>query len=256
MDPRQVLLSALPPLLLGLGVVLNSVLISVPSSSARWYTVPTWRLVASIGVGLLSAATLFVGGLIALLRGLPDCGYTWAGAGFATLALGLNLVAGERAELGLPLISPAVDIVILVLLLLAGLVLLGWTALRGWPQAGLVSIGISTVMVLSLCGMATNAPFYRYDLALAAGPLGLLTALLIYIYVRRPGIVRIAAMVGIGLSSIATTVMVNQAWRTWLATRGQPSPLLPFLILLTGSLLAGPVLGVSAQFLRRAVKRG
>jgi hypothetical protein len=100
--------------------------------------------------------------------------------------------------------------------------------------------------------MATNAPFYRWDLALLAGPLGLLIALLTCVYVRRPGVARIGAMAGIGLASVAAAVIVDQAWQTWLAARGKPSPLLPFLILLAGALLAGPVLGVSAQLLRRA----
>lgn len=248
-DLRQPLLAALPPLLLGLGILLKALTIGAP-----WYTVPSWRLVVGIAAELIPAAALFIGGLIALLRGLPGWGYTWVGAALALLALGINVLADERAENGLPLISPAADIVVVILVLLAGLTVFCLAALRGWPQAGLVSIGFSTALALSLCSTATNAPFHRYDLALLAGPLGLLIAALTYLYARRSGPIRIAAIVAIGLASIGATLIVNQAWQNWLLRRGRPSPLLPFLVLPTGSLLAGPVLGLSAQLVRRVAK--
>jgi hypothetical protein len=221
---------------------------------APWYTVPSWRLVAGIGAELIAGAALATGGLIALLRRLPDWGYTWLGAALALVALGTQVLAEERAERGLSLISPAADILIGLLILLAGLAALCAAALRGRRQAGLVSIGLSTTLALSLCSTATNAPFHRYDLALLAGPLGLLTAGLTYLYARRSGPVGVAALAVIGLANVGATWVVNQAWQTWLLARGRPSPLLPFLALLTASLLAGPVLGLSAQSLRRVVK--
>jgi hypothetical protein len=250
LDLRQALVAAVPPLLFGLGIALKALIGGGP-----WYALPLWRLAAGLSAELISAAALFAGGLIALMRGLPDWGYTWIGAALTTLALGLNVLAEERAESGLPLVSPAADIAIVVLLLLVGLTVLCLAALRGWSRAGLVSIGLSTVLALSLCSTATNAPFYRYDLAFLAVPLGLLTAALTYLYARRPGPVRIVAMVAIGLASVAVALLVSQAWESWLAARGRPSPLLPLLVLLAGSLVAGPALGAFAPLLRRAIRR-
>lgn len=251
LDKREAFLAALPPILLGLGILVNALVVGAP-----WYTVPTWRLAVGIATQLTAALALLGGGLLALVRGLPDWGYTWAGAALTTVALGVNVAAEERAEVGLPLVSPAADVVIVILLMLAGLTVLFLAARRGWSQAGLVSIGLSAVLALSLCATATNAPFYRYDLAILVAPLALLIAVLIYLYARRPGPARIAAIVAVGGAGAAAALIVDQAWRAWLAARGRPSPLLPLLILLIGSLLAGPALGVSTQFLRRATQKG
>jgi len=248
---RSSLLTALPPLLLGLGTLLKALIIGAP-----WYTVPSWRLVAGIAAEALAAAALAIGGLLVLLRRLPDWGYTWLGAALAVVAMGIKVLAEERAEIGLPLISPAADAVIGVLLLLAGLAALVVAALRGWSQASLVSIGLSSVLALSLCSTAGNAPFHRYDLVLLAGPLGLTIAGLAYLYVRRAGPVRLVIIAVIGLVEVGAAWLASQAWQDWLLSQGRPSPLLPFLVLLTGSLLAGPVLGLLAQPLRRAVRRG
>ncbi len=249
-ERRRSFLAALPPLLFGLGFTLMALVVGAP-----WYTVPTWRLVVGLAIELTAAAALAVGGLVALLRRLPDWGYTWSGAALMTLALGINVLAEERAETGHSLVSPAADVVVGVAIVLAGLVVLLIAALRGWPQAGLVSIGLSTTLALSLCSTATNAPFYRYDLALLAGPLGLLAAVLTYSYIRGTGPMRIAAIAAIGLANAGTACVVNQAWQTWLLSRGRPSLLLPLLVVLAGLLLAGPLLGLCAPPLRRVVKR-
>jgi hypothetical protein len=246
-DCSRSLVAALPPLILSLGILLNALIVGAP-----WYTVPPWRLYLGIAFELLAAAVIAIGGAVALWRRLPDWGYTWLGSALMLLALGIKVLAEERAETGQFLISPAGDIVVTVLVFLAGLAALVAAALRGWAQAGMVSIGLATTLALSLCATATNAPFYRYDLALLAGPLGLLTAALTYLYARRPGLVRLTAIAAIGLAGIGVSWAVSQAWTSWLLSREQSSPLLPFLILLVGSLFAGPCLGLLAQPLRRA----
>ncbi len=249
-DRRPLFLAALPPLVYGLGIMLMALIVRAP-----WYTVPTWRLVAGLAMELLAAAVLVVGGLVVLVRRLPDWGYTWLGAALMMLAIGIKVLAEERAETGQFLISPVADSVIGVLVVLAGLVVLLLAALRGWRQAGLVSIGLSTTLALSLCSTATNAPFYRYDLALLAGPLGLLAAALTYYYIRGAGPMRIAAIAAIGLANIGAAWIVNQAWQAWLLARGRPPLLLPLLMLLLGSLLAGPLLGLCVPPLRRVFEQ-
>lgn len=249
-DRRRVLLAVLPPLLYGLGIALKALIIGAP-----WYTVPAWRLVAGIAAELLAATVLVVGGLVALVRRLPDWGYAWSGAGLMTLALGLQVLAEERAETGQSIVSPAVDLAMGALIVLAGVLVLLIAAWRGWPQAGLASIGLSTTLALSACSSATNAPFHRYDLALVAGPLGLLAAALTYCYARSTGTIRVAAIAVIGLANAGAAWIVNRAWQAWLVARGRPSILLPLLVLLAGSLLAGPLLGLFVPPLRRVVKR-
>ena len=246
-DQPRSLVAALPSLLLGLGILLNALIVGGP-----WYTVPPWRLYLGIALELLPAVVVVIGAVIALWRRLPGWGYTWLGAALMLLAGGIKVLAEERAETGQFLISPAGDIAVTVLVFLAGLAALAAAALRGWAQAGMVSIGLATTMALSVCATTTNAPFYRYDLALLAGPLGLLTAALTYLFIHRSGPIRLLALAAIGVATIGVSWAVSQAWQARTLARGQPSPLWPFLFLLVGSLLAGPCLGLLVRPLHRA----
>ena len=129
-DRSRSLVAALPPLLLGLGILLNALIVGAP-----WYTVPAWRFYLGMALELLAAVVIAAGGAIALWRRLPDWGYTWLGAALMLLAGGIKVLAEERAETGQFLISPAGDIAVMMLVFLAGLAALAAAALRGWAQA-------------------------------------------------------------------------------------------------------------------------
>jgi hypothetical protein len=253
---RQALVAALPPLLYGLGIAMKE-----PVTGGAWYAVPPWRLAAGVAMVLIPAAVIAIGGLFALVRRLPDWGYTWVGAALMGLALLVKTLAEERADQGQFLISPVGDAAVGVVVLLAGLAVLIVAALRGWQQAGMVSIGLSATLGLSLCATVAVPPFHRHDLALLAGPLGLLVAVLTYAYARGPGsarglgLTRIVILASVELVNVGLTWMADQAWQAWLLARGRPSPLWPLLVLLTGSLAAGPFLGLLGRPLRRALGR-
>lgn len=245
-DARISLIASLPPLLLGLGIGLGATIVCRPR-----YGVPLWRLLVGVAPQLAAAAVLGCGALVALILRLPRWGYTWTGAGCMLVVLGVKVLADELAEVGRPIISPPVDVVIGVLTLVACLAVLGAAAWRGWREAGLVSMGIATVFGLSLFSCLAVPPFNRHDLALLAAPVGLVWAALIYLYIRRSVPVRIAVLVVIGLINAGIACMADLAWHSWYASRGKPSPLLPLLIFLTGSLFAGPLLAAILRPLRR-----
>ncbi|MDY6877379.1 MAG: hypothetical protein SWK90_14405 [Chloroflexota bacterium] len=249
-NPRQALVAALPPLLFSLGIALSWQVIGVP-----WHTAPPWRLITGVVVGLAPAAVIAIGGLIALVRRLPDWGYVWVGAAMMGLVLLLKVLAEERAEVGVFLISPVADIIVMLVILLAGLVVLSVAALRGWPHAGLMSIGLAATLGLSLFQMVAVPPFYRLDVALLSVPLGLLVAALTYVYARGADLARIAVLVGVELVNVGIAWAADRVWHDWLLARGQPSPLLPLLVLLTGALLAGPLLGLLGRPLRGVLRR-
>jgi len=98
-------------------------------------------------------------------------------------------------------------------------------------------------------------PFYRRDVALLAVPLGLLVAALTYVYARGSDLARIVVLVGIELVNVGIAWAAERVWQDWLLARGQPSPLLPLLVLLTGALLAGPLLGLLGRPLRGVLGR-
>gem|GEM_PF-5276339 len=232
---RQAVAAALPPLLFGLGIALASLVRGGP-----WYAVPFWRLILSVVVGFIPAAVIAGGGFVALVRRLPDWGYTWVGASLMGLLLLAKTTTEELAEEGTFLISPLEGPLVGVLILLAVLAALSVAALRGWRQAGLVSIGLSATFGLSLCFAVTAGPSHRHDLALLAGPLGLLSAALIYAYARGSRLVPIAVFLALWLLNAGLVWMANRVWQPWLVAGGKPSPAWPLMVLLTGLLLVGP----------------
>jgi hypothetical protein len=255
-DGRQALAAALPPLIFGLAIVamfliivpLDRVVIGGPSRVAGLYA-PSLRLTVGLGVGLAMGGVLVIGGLVAAVRRLPAWGYTWVGAGLMGLFLLLVLLGDDREFL----ISPAADVAVVALFLLAGLAALGAAALRGWRQAGLLSLGLSATLGLSLCFWVVAGPFNRLDLALLAGPLGLLVAALTYAYARGADLTRVAALLGAGLTNAGLAWMAARVWQPWFHARGGLSAAWPLLAIATAILLAGPLLGLLGRPLRRAL---
>ncbi|MFN2236462.1 MAG: hypothetical protein ACK2U1_19715, partial [Anaerolineales bacterium] len=130
-------LAALPPFLFGLGGALG---LLAGLKGSLYMVVVFW---------VLTALVIGAGGLAALLKRLPDWGWTWTGAALMLVAVGLKLMAEELAETSRFIISPAGDLVLMGIILLSGLILLLAAARRGWQPAGLVSLGFSAIFGLS-----------------------------------------------------------------------------------------------------------
>ena len=250
-DKRKAIIAALPPLLAGLGVGLLWLIIGGP-----WNTVPRWRIYLGAAVGLVPFLILGLGGAIALVRRLPDWGYSWAGGAMMGFAMFIKTMAEEGAEVGRQyLISQVGDAALVGVVLLAGFAVLAVAALRGWAQASVVSIGLSTTMWLSLFAAVAGGPFHRYGLAISAIPLGLTAAALTFAYVRGTDTARVAILAALGVLNAGAVLIVNSVWASWLTPQGRPTPLIPLLVLSTGVLIAGPILGLLAKPLRKAFSR-
>lgn len=243
---REAVVACLPPLLFGLGLALGALVIWEP-----WYAVPRWRLWTGIIIGFIPAIAIALGGLLAIIKGLPAWGYTWAGGAVMGLVAFVKGLAEDRADFGLPLLSPFLDIVLAVLLLVGLSVLVVVAAWRGWRQAGLTSLGFATMAGMASFSMATAAPLNRYDLATLAAPVGLVMSALTYLYVRRGDAGRIVAILGYGVMNAVVLLVIAGAWDF---PAGGPSPVIPFLVVLTGALLVGPLAGLVGGPLRRVIQ--
>jgi hypothetical protein len=243
---RAKILAALPPLLLGLGIMLVALIMDGP-----YYQVPRWRFNLAVGIGLLPIAALAAGGLHALLRRLPDWGYTWVGANLMGMLLLLMGLGEDRPYL----LSPAADIAVVVIILLAASIILIFAAYRGLPQASAISLGLSSTLGLSLPFAAMAAPFNRFDLALLAGPAGLLLSGLLYIFHAGSARNRSLSLLGVAASNFPLLWTANTAWRSWYqAQEKSPWPLLTTLLLiLLGMLLVGPTLGLIMRPIRNTL---
>ncbi|HEY59578.1 MAG TPA: hypothetical protein G4N92_02660 [Anaerolineae bacterium] len=215
-----------------------------------WYTVSRERIILSLIVGLIPAGVLALGGSCALIKGIPNWSYTWIGTDLMGVVLAIQALAEDRSYL----LSPTADYIVIGLIMLAGLLLVGIPALRGWQQAGLVSIGLSTILSISNLHLVAVGPFHRYELAYLAGPLGLLIAVLLYFYVCGKGPACIGILLGIGTLNLGIATLANQVWQPWLSAHGKPSPLLPLMIFSTLLLCVGPIAGVIGKPLNKYLR--
>lgn len=246
------ILAALPPLVMGVGVAAAATI-----NGQSWFDLATWERALLSLLTLAPLAILGAGGVLALVRSIPKWGYPWAGGTFVAAALALQTLAEERAEVGATIVSPGVDVTMGLALVSAGGVVLVIAALRGWAQAGLTSIGFVSTFSIVTFSWVRAAPFYRNDLVRLAAPLGFLQALLTYVYARRgrPQGVRWAVLLSIWILNAAPMLLAHRVWRPWLVARGQTSPLVPLLGIVTFLAWAGPVASLLGQPIRRSLAR-
>ena len=245
-DRRNAILASLPPVMMGFGIALGALVIWKP-----WYTIPNWRLLIGFVLMMLPGLIIGLGGIWTLIKHIPPWGYTWVGAAAMGLILFVKTLAEERADSGLPLLSPVLDNLIAILLLLGIMILIGIFAWRGWRQAGLISLGFATMAGMSSFSMATAAPLNRYDLALLAAPVGLVMSLLMYLYVRKGDLGRVISIAVFGLLNTVMLLVVAKAWEL---PTVHAFPIVPFLVVLTGALLVGPLAGLVGRPVRKVIR--
>jgi hypothetical protein len=247
---RGRVLAALPVLLFGLGIAITSL-----TRGGPWHSVPMWRLILSIALGLLPMIAIAIGGLIAFLRKLPDWGLTWVGSAFMGLLILVKTVAEELAEVGQRIISEPVEIGIVIVMFLIGMALLVIVGMRGWQHGGLLSIGFSVTFSLTFLWAVTAAPFYRHDLAIWAGPFSLLLATLTYLYTQSNNSIRLILLFGVGLLNVAGLLTANTIWTDWFQSRGEAHSPLPFVIFMILFLICGPIMGFIARPIQQSLHR-
>lgn len=242
---KEAFIASLPATLFGMGLAFGALITWKP-----WHEIPTWRLWAGIVFILFPSLIIALGGIIALIKRIPAWGYTWVGASAMGFVLFVKTLAEEQADYGLPMLSPVMDVVLTIAILLGVAGLIGFSAWQGWRHAGMVSLGFATMAGMSSFSMATAAPLNRTDLALLAAPVGLVMSLLTYLFVRRGDLGRVFAIVGFGLLNAVMLLIVAKAWDL-------PSvhafPVVPFLVVLTGTLLVGPIAGLIGRPVRRVI---
>jgi hypothetical protein len=252
---RDALLAALPPVLLGLSIAISLLLraplgqlvIGGPTRVHYSPSAVTGGLMVAIGLIGLAALILVIGGVVAMARRLPLWGTTWVGTTIMVIAFALMTFAEDLPYL----VSPVIDVLImmsLMLLLAAALGAVGW---RGPSLGGLA--GLSTTMILSLVvvSWASNPPINRLDVGLLVGPLGLVYGGLLYGFVTGPPARRAALLAIGGLICLGMMVGVEYGifWQ-WRVSHGRPGQ--PLILLAVGMMLLafGPAVGLVAQRLR------
>jgi hypothetical protein len=201
---QEALLTALPPLLFGLALSafllghlpLSEVVFGGPTP----YRVTEPSFTPLIGPGVIGLL-LVAGGLLGGWRRLPRCSYTWTTGSVVVVVLSLVLM-GEFLPY---VISPAMDVVIILGLLAIVAAVAVIAAWRGSLDAGLVGLGFASTFAVAVTFGATAGPFSRIDVGLLSTPAGLLCAALIVAYLRGNEVVKRAS---IALTAVLAAALI------------------------------------------------
>ncbi len=250
---RDAWLAALPPVLFGLSIAITSLLMAPLGqlviggpSRARYYGLNI-TLMVGVGVMLLVALTLVVGGALAVVRRLPAWGYTWLGSAVLIVMSGLSVAAEDLPYL----VSPMADLAIMLVLLAMLAAAIGVAGWRGPLLGGLAGLSVTMILSLGIVGSVEAAPFSRLDIALLAGPLGLVYGGMLYGFVTGPPARRVALLTIGGLLCLGT---MWSAWYVvflpWMLERGKSANILNLLMIGAALLAFGPAVGLVVQKLR------
>ena len=149
---RDAVIASLPPVMMGFGIALGALVVWEP-----WYTIPRWRLLTGFAIMMLPGLLIGLGGIWAIIKRVPPWSHTWIGGMAMGLVLFIKTIAEERADAGLPLLSPVMDIVITIAFLIGIAVLIGVFAWQGWRHAGMISLGFATMAGMASFSMATGS---------------------------------------------------------------------------------------------------
>ncbi len=252
---RDAWLAALPPVLFGLSVtvpillmaLLGRLVIGGPTRVRFGPPDVNAALLVGIGVVLLVALTLVVGGVVAVARRLPAWGYTWTGTAVLVVMSGLSVAAEDLPYL----VSPMADVAIMLVLLAmlgAAIGIAGW---RGPLLGGLAGLSVTMILSLGIVCSVEAAPFSRLDIALLAGPLGLVYGGLLYGFVTGPTARRVALLTVGGLLCLGTMAGAYYGvfWQ-WVLEHGKNAQLLNLLMIGAALLAFGPAVGLVVRKLR------
>jgi len=196
-EPFVWLLGAIPPLVLGL-VLSLFVMAFVPLGSVVWGAATPLRLPVP-GQTLRAPAVMFGlmillltgGALVGLVRRCAAWGHTWSTAAVVAVAMGLSILADDVPYV----VSPHIDVLMLVALVLALAIVAFVAARRSVTEAALVAMGFTSASSLVAGFSTVGSPILRMDIALAMAPAGIAFALLIVAFLRWQGRVRWIALV-------------------------------------------------------------
>jgi hypothetical protein len=201
----------------------------------------------SVGVVLLVTLTLVVGGVLAVVRRLPAWGYTWTGSAVIVVMSGLSVAAEDLPYL----VSPVIDVVIMLALLAMLAAAIGVAGWRGPLLGGLAGLSVTMIFSLGIVGSVTAAPFSRLDIALLAGVLGLVYGGLLYGFVTGPPVRRVTLLIIGGLLCLGTMAGAYYGvfWQ-WVLEHGKNAQVLNLLMIGAALLAFGPAVGLVARKLR------
>ena len=225
---KDTIVAVLPPMLFGLGISLTWGIIGGP-----WHQVSESTRTVAVLVGLIPIVCMAGVGIWGLFKKMPVWTPAWYGVDICGSLLALQVLADNDPTLfNNPLILAGSILGILALLIIAIII-----ALRGWEQAGLLGIGLSSTICLFHGHTLSAGPINRVDIGMLTVLAGCCFSALSYFFIKaektwqRAAILAVTA--GLNITAVAFTARMYS-----IELNGQ-SFFTPLAILITIALASG-----------------
>jgi hypothetical protein len=229
-DRRTTVLSAIPPMLIGLSISITWFIIRGP-----WYTSSESTRKLAILIGSIPVILIVIGCIWALLKKLPAWSATWLG----TAITGTALVIQSLAE-DLTFFSGLYGYILIAVFGIISLVIVIAIALRNTQQAGLLGIGLSSVITLFQCHVLSVGPTHHFWIGMAAILPGLLFSTTAYFFLRTTqmkdqGII----LLGTAILNISGVWLSANIYSPYLVQQGKNSFAFPLAVIVCIALVSG-----------------
>lgn len=225
---KDILRAVLPPTLFGLGISLTWGIIAGP-----WHQVSESTRTTAVLVGLIPIAFMAGIGIWGLFKKMPAWSPVWYGVDICGVLLLMQALAdNDPTVFNDPLVLTGSILGIVVLLAIAIII-----ALRGWEQAGLLGIGLSSTICLFHGHTLSAGPINRADIGMLTVLVGCCFSILSYFFIKAEKtwqrVTILAVTAGLNITAVAFTArMYSIEWN-------EQSFFTPLAILITIALASG-----------------
>lgn len=239
------ILAVLPPMLFGLGISLTWGIMAGP-----WYQTGEATRTTAILVGLIPVVLIAGVGMWGLLKKIPVWSPVWYGVDICGALLALQALAdNDPVFFNNPLVLVGSILGIVALLIIAIII-----ALRGWEQAGLLGIGLSSTICLFHGHALSVSPINQVNAGMLTVLVGLCFSALCHLFIKAEKIWQRAALLlvtaGLNITAVAYTANIYSMERN-----GQ-SFFLPLVILITIALASGLLVQLAKISYRKIFAKG
>ena len=230
---KDTIAAVLPPTLFGLGISLTWGIMAGP-----WYQAGESTRTTAMLVGLIPITIMAGVGIYGLFKKMPAWSPVWYGVDICGFLLLQALADNDPTFFNDPLVLTASILGIAALLIIAISI-----ALRGWEQAGLLGIGLSSTICLFHGHTLSAGPINRADIGILTVLAGGCFSALSYLFIKAEKtwqrVAILAVTAGLNITAVAFTArMYSVEWN------GQ-SFFLPLAVLITVALASGLLVQVA-----------
>lgn len=229
-DHRTTLFSTLAPMLIGLGISITWFIIGAP-----WYISSESMRKLAILIGSIPALLIAAVCIWAFLKKTPAWSATWLGTAITGTALVIQSLAEDNT-----FFASSYGYALIAIFGIISLMIAITIALRNYQQAGLLGIGLSSMITLFQCHILSAGPTYHFWIGMAAILPGLLFSAMAYLFIRATQMKdRVIILLGTAVLNITGVWLTARIYSPYLIQQGKISFAFPLAVIVCIALISG-----------------